>query len=216
MFIESLGSDPRFFFTTVVAVVLSIVLHELAHGAAAIRLGDRTPIETGHMTPNPVVHMGWFSLALLAAAGIAWGQMPVNESRMRGRHAGALVALAGPLTNLVLAAIFLTALGLVARHDPSFLALRLPRWPGLPYTLYLFGLLNLVLFLFNLIPVPPLDGSRVVASFSPGYRRLMYESGGQTLRLILFLGVFWSAKYLFAFGDDAAQRYLLLFLPHGL
>ncbi|VAX40844.1 hypothetical protein MNBD_PLANCTO03-1356, partial [hydrothermal vent metagenome] len=62
---------------------VSIVLHELAHGFAAIRCGDRTPIELGHMTPNPLVHMGPASLIAFALFGLAWGSMPVNPSRFR-------------------------------------------------------------------------------------------------------------------------------------
>ena len=212
MFIESLGSDPRFFFTVLVTVVVSIVLHELSHGLAAIWLGDRTPIETGHMTPNPVVHMGWVSLGLLAVAGIAWGAMPVNPSRMRGRFAPALVAIAGPAMNLLLAALSLTALGLLARRDPTFLLEPIRAWPAVPFTLYVFGLLNFVLLLFNLIPVPPLDGSRVLANLVPAYRELMSSARGQTFTIILFLGVFWASSYLFAFGAEAAQRYIALFL----
>lgn len=61
----------------------SIVIHELAHGFAAISQGDRTPISQGHITLNPVVHMGWPSLIFLVIAGIAWGQMPVNPSKFR-------------------------------------------------------------------------------------------------------------------------------------
>ena len=73
MFIEQLSTDPQYFFAVCITVVLSVCLHELAHGIVAIWLGDRTPIETGHMTLNPAVHMGWMSLVLLLVAGIAWG-----------------------------------------------------------------------------------------------------------------------------------------------
>ena len=211
MFINTLQEDPRYFITVVIAVVLSIVLHELAHGVAAISRGDRTPIETGHMTPNPVVHMGWTSLILLAVVGIAWGAMPVNESRMRGKWAPSIVALAGPASNVVLSLLALTALGLVARSDPMFLLDPIGQWPAVPFTLYIFGLLNLVLAAFNLVPIPPLDGSRVMGNVFPGYSRALQSSGGQALNLVLFVGLFFGARYLFRFGVEAAQWYIGLF-----
>ena len=69
MFIEQLSKDPRFFFAMLITIVVSICLHELAHGFAAIWLGDRTPIESGHMTLSPFVHMGVVSLICLLLAG---------------------------------------------------------------------------------------------------------------------------------------------------
>ena len=101
MFINSLTTNPQFYFAVIIVVVISICLHELGHGFAAIALGDRTPEETGHITLNPLVHMGPISLAMLAIVGISWGAMPVDPTRLRGRYAEALVALAGPAVNLV-------------------------------------------------------------------------------------------------------------------
>src|SRR5687768_7769180 len=72
------AGGPVYVYSWVVIVVGSIVLHELGHGWMAIRLGDRTPLETGHMTWNPVVHMGMYSLVVFALIGIAWGMMPVD------------------------------------------------------------------------------------------------------------------------------------------
>src|SRR4051794_8117784 len=103
MFFEELQKDPRFFMAVVITVVVSICIHELSHGFMAIALGDRTPIESGHMTLNPAVHMGVFSVLCLLTAGIAWGSMPVDPTRLRGRYADALVAAAGPASNVVLA-----------------------------------------------------------------------------------------------------------------
>ena len=147
-------------------------------------------------------------------AGIAWGMMPVNPSRLRGRYGPALVAAAGPAMNLVLAAISLSILGLLLRADPTLIPrLAYPRdLPPVHFTLYVFGLLNLVLLLFNLVPVPPLDGSRVLANLVPAYRRLVGSPRGQTFVIVLFLGVFYASSYLFAFGAEVSQRYLALFL----
>ena len=94
-------------------VLFSITLHELAHGWAAIWEGDMTPRELGRMTANPVVHMGGLSLLVFAAIGIAWGMMPVNPSRFRHRRWGdAIVAAAGPVMNILLSIVCLTASGI--------------------------------------------------------------------------------------------------------
>ena len=174
LFFEYLRTDPQFFIAVVVTVVLSVCLHELAHGMVAIWYGDRTPIETGHMTLNPLVHMGPISLVMLAVAGIAWGLMPVNPSRMRGRYAPAVVAAAGPAMNALLATLSIGAVGVWLRwvshaEDPSQLSQNL--W----YFLQVFGRVNVMLLLFNLIPLPPLDGSRILSNLSVGYANLMHR-----------------------------------------
>ena len=112
LFIQTLWTDPTYFFGVLITVVVSIVLHELAHGYAAIKLGDDTPLVTGHMTFDPLVHMGGMSLILLAIAGIAFGAMPVDRTRLRGRYGEAIMAAAGPAMNVLLAVLALTTLGL--------------------------------------------------------------------------------------------------------
>lgn len=149
-------------------VIFSIVLHELAHGWAAIANGDNTPRELGHMTLNPVVHMGWMSLIFFAVAGIAWGMMPTNPSRYRHRQRGRiLVAAAGPLTNLSLALISLTAAGVWSWaittgriHPETHTAINVTQF------FFIGGFINLILGAFNLLPVPPLDGSAILAGAS--------------------------------------------------
>jgi hypothetical protein len=93
-------------------VLLSVMLHELAHGWAALSQGDDTPRIYGRMTPNPVVHMGWLSLILLVLTGIAWGMMPTDPSKYRwGRRGRIIVSGAGPAMNVVLWLICWTAFG---------------------------------------------------------------------------------------------------------
>ena len=82
LFIKTVATDPAYFFAVLITVVISITLHELAHGFVAVKLGDDTPIHTGHMTLNPIVHMGIISLVLLA---IAWRQGR-KRARPNGRH----------------------------------------------------------------------------------------------------------------------------------
>ena len=194
--IHLLQHDPQRFFMVIVVVVISIVLHELAHGWAAIRLGDDTPLRMGHMTGNPLVHMGPFSLIALCLAGIAWGQMPVDPGRLRGRHAEALVAAAGPATNLLISLVTLVALGLIARFADPALYDAAARGdargilPNLMKLLFIFGTTNGLLCIFNLMPVPPLDGSRIVANYHRGYAMFMGDPSKQGFMIMLFCAAF--------------------------
>lgn len=141
-------------------VIFSITLHELAHGWAAIWEGDRTPIEAGHMTWNPLVHMGWASLLMFAVVGIAWGLMPVDASRMRhGRRSMGLVALAGPAMNVLIAFVALTVVAVAAGKGISV-------GERATKLLWICGYINLALALLNLLPIPPLDGSKILAGVS--------------------------------------------------
>jgi Zn-dependent protease len=183
---DALDAHPMLLVSWVFWVIFSITLHELAHGWAAIRRGDRTPIELGHMTMNPIVHMGPFSLVVFAVVGIAWGAMPINPSRLRGRHAEAFVAVAGPMMNISLALVAGVATGVLLRYtEPT---------EGVLYNLWIFCSvgcwLNLLLAGFNLVPAPPLDGSRIFASFVPAYRRLVEGEHAMALMILVFALVF--------------------------
>ena len=202
LFISRLFGSPRdrfYFFAWVLVVIASIVLHELAHGWAAIRLGDRTPILQNRMTGNPLVHMGPISIVALLVAGLAWGMMPIDPTRLRGRWGEAKVALAGPAMNLTLGVISLGVLVVLTRWgvfdaglirdeaaDSGFAAdwrynLRMFLWIG--------GMANLSLCIFNLLPAPPLDGSHIAATLSPGYARFISEPGNHGITVLMFLMV---------------------------
>lgn len=189
MFIESISTNPAFFVYVVVTMVLSVVLHELAHGWAAIWQGDRTPIETGHMTIDPRVHMGAISLIMLALMGMCYGAMPVDSTRFRSRYGDALVSAAGPLMNLLLAFLALTGLSVwqVAVRDSSETS---EVSGNLLQFLWVFGVSNVALFLFNLIPVPPLDGARVLANLNRGFARMLRRVQDPRVFLIAFVVVF--------------------------
>ena len=216
LFINNLLSenpaDRFFFFAVVLTVVVSIVLHELAHGWMAMKLGDPTPRLEGRMTGNPLVHMGPWSLLALALAGIAWGSMPIDSSRMRGRHAETKVALAGPAMNLLLAFACLTALGLWMRFGS------IPEADsGVASNAYqllkIAGITNLVLMCFNLMPIPPLDGSHVAADFSTGYRRFVSDPANQGALMIGFIFAFSASLPLQMLCLRMAAGYLSLFSP---
>lgn len=187
-------------------VILSIVLHELGHGYAAIRQGDDTPIYTGHMTWNPLVHMGTMSLIALAILGIAWGAMPVNPSRFKSRYGEALVAAAGPLVNLLLAllCLLLAILWPYARGvfpDHVFLNVGIFFFVGL--------MLNITLMAFNLMPVPPLDGSRILADFYPAYNRLWEGERGAVFGILAFMALFYFGGGMIFGTAVVASRFLV-------
>ncbi|MEM1072158.1 MAG: site-2 protease family protein [Planctomycetota bacterium] len=189
-----------------VAVIGSIVLHELAHGWATISRGDRTPIELGHMTWNPLVHMGPMSLALFAFFGIAFGAMPVDPSRQRGRYASAYVAFAGPAMNLLIAAVFIV-IGALVLNGRSMLGD--PLGPNLQTFCFLIVFLNISLALFNLIPVPPLDGWRILSDFVPEYGRLFESENGRWIGIGLFVLVFiFAGDFIFGPGQFVASSWI--------
>jgi Zn-dependent protease len=209
MLIELLRSDPRLYFALVLALVVSICLHELAHGIVAVKHGDRTPIEQERITLNPLVHMGALSLVVLLIAGMAWGAMPIDRARLRGRYAEAHVAMAGPLMNLCIAAATLTALGLWQRHYPLASSAHLSDFASNGRLLLrVFGVTNVALALFNLIPVPPLDGSHVLANLSPSYGRSMelisMTGGSFAMMAMVFM---FAGRFIFPAAGAIADRY---------
>jgi Zn-dependent protease len=167
MFLQLLSTDPSYYFAVVITLIVSITMHELAHGFAALRLGDQTPVWSGHMTGNPLVHMGPVSIACVFLAGFGWGAMPVDPTRLRGRYGDVIVSLAGPASNLVLGFAALTLLGVLERFD---LVPAEHVGENTRILLFVCGAYNLILALFNLIPIPPMDGSRILAGFNRGYR----------------------------------------------
>lgn len=179
MLINILLTNPVLFFRIIVIVIASVTLHELAHGWVALSQGDETPRKSGHMTLNPVVHLGWESIIFLCLAGIAWGQMPVNPSRFRNQKMGnILVSLAGPLFNLALGILFIVLL----KFNLSLSSGRIFS----PEFLYLAAYINLSLFLFNMLPIPPLDGFHVYSEFFPALKPLNNSPLGLFALIILF------------------------------
>ena len=175
-------------------IIASITLHELAHGWAALWQGDPTPRALGHMTASPMVHMGPMSLIALALVGIAWGAMPVSPQNFRmGRVGDALVALAGPAMNFLLALVT-AMLTPVAFYFSEEIGRLLQLGVGL----------NILLGLFNLLPVPPFDGGRILVALVREVRQLFHSPGGQNISLIAFMLLFLSGAFgylqSFAFG----------------
>lgn len=165
---------------TIVLVLLLLVafpIHELAHALAARWLGDDTAERMGRITLNPLAHLDPFGTLLFALVGFGWAKpVPVNLYRLRGnpRTSFAIVALAGPVSNLVLAAIFALLFRLILAAAPA------ARGESLLSDVLLFALLtavqlNIFLALFNLIPIPPLDGSRLLTALLPDQGQMVMD-----------------------------------------
>ncbi|MEK7584773.1 MAG: site-2 protease family protein [Patescibacteria group bacterium] len=145
----------------VLAIVVSISIHEFAHALAGSLMGDTTARDAGRLTLNPLSHLDPFGSIMLLLAGFGWGKpTPYNPYNLRYPKWGpALVALAGPAINLCGAAVSVTALAIASRFlDPSNLLI--------VFLLFLFNV-NLMLMVFNLIPIPPLDGSQLLFTLLP-------------------------------------------------
>ena len=157
--LRSLQTDPNAFFGFVIAIILGITVHEFMHAYAAHRLGDDTARLLGRMSLNPVVHFDIFGTLLLVLAGFGFGKpVPVNEARLRGAFASSLVSLAGPLANFAIAAVCAIPLRLGTADVLG------PNYIEILQSVVFF---NVVLGIFNLVPIPPLDGSNIVFGLLP-------------------------------------------------
>ncbi len=184
---------------SIIILIFSIVIHEVSHGYAALALGDKTAQSEGRLTLNPLKHLDPFGSVILPIISymlggfiFGWAKpVPYNPYNLRNaKRDPALVAVAGPLSNLGLALIF----GLVIRLAPKmggFLpATFLPNFLTISGTIIL---VNVILAVFNLVPIPPLDGSKILFALFP-YRwrhiQNFLESYGMILLLIFIIFLF--------------------------
>lgn len=158
MLIQLLFFNPLLFLIIATAIILAFSLHEYFHAWAAYIQGDLTPKQQGRLTINPLRHIDPFGILLLFIIGFGWGKpVPINPYNLKNQKWGpALVALAGPGSNLLMALIVGLALRFFGFHNPGFSAF-----------LSYFVWLNITLGIFNLLPVFPLDGSHILFAFLP-------------------------------------------------
>ena len=173
-----------------VSVFLCLTVHETCHGLAALALGDPTAKRAGRLSLNPLRHIDWFGLLMMVTVGFGWAKpVPVDPRYFRRPKQGmALTALAGPMSNFLLALVLLFAGRLVYDYAPYSEANQ-----RLLTFLLTTAILSLGLGLFNLIPIPPLDGSKVLFSLLPdrAYNMMLrYERYGMFLLwAVVLLGV---------------------------
>ncbi len=188
-------------FTNLLSILINVPItlvcltgHELAHGWVSEKLGDPTPRQQGRMTINPLAHLDVIGTLLMIFTGFGWAKpVMVNPMYYKDRKKGmALTAAAGPLSNLVmafamlllysLAAVLLMKLGIAVPSIVSTIA-------------YTFIIRNLCFMVFNIIPIPPLDGAKVLGMFLPNrayYKMLQYERYFMIVIMLLSLSGFFS------------------------
>jgi Zn-dependent protease len=187
--------DLNYLFIVIISMLIAIPFHEAMHGLAARLLGDDTADDEGRITLNPFRHVDIFLTILLPAVMIllslppifAAKPVPFDPSRVRyGDFGAALVGLAGPFSNLALAVVG----ALIARGlGVDMQAVSSGALDGLQYALVIFIIINISLFVFNMLPIPPLDGSRLVYAFAPEpVQRIMAQL--ESMGLVVVLGIF--------------------------
>ncbi len=178
-----------------VVLLFSVMLHEISHGLMALRLGDQTAKDAGRLTLNPVSHLDPFGSVMLpivlvmthSPVVLGWAKpVPYNPNALYKdfRYGPMKVALAGPLSNLALALVF----GLIIRFGMGFLSSTIINF------LAVIVLMNCFLAVFNLVPIPPLDGSKILSAVLPPRYAYMVENIGLggVLVVVIFLYFFGS------------------------
>ncbi len=187
-----LGLSLASLITRAVILLIAFPVHEFAHAWTATQLGDDTPRLNGRLTLNPLAHLDPIGSLLLLVSGFGWAKpVPVNPYALRQRTPAGmmLVSVAGPLSNLVLALLAAVPFraGLVSPYAGGQSGL-----PALSQFLLEFIFINLILLLFNLIPVFPLDGEKVAEYFLPPSGQAVLEQirpyGPMILLALIFLG----------------------------
>ena len=179
IFLQLAQTDTVYFFSWVIIVTFSICVHEYAHAVTALKLGDDTAAQAGHLTLNPLVQMGWPSLAALLIMGIAWGAVPVSP--YLSTRKSALVSFAGPLSNLILCVVFALA---------SVIASVLSAGEPVIQFVHMAAVANAMLFVFNMLPIPMLDGWQVYALAIPAMNQIdRMQSGNLSWTLIIIVCV---------------------------
>ena len=175
---------------SLIVLLFSVIIHEIAHGSVAIFLGDTTAKREGRLTLNPIKHIDLFGtiilplLLMISRSGFIFGwakPVPINPYNFKDQKWGMLkVSLAGPLSNLSIAVIF----GLIIRF------INLPASLIVHFSIIVYY--NFLLAIFNLFPIPPLDGSHILFSFFPekwnNVRNFIFQYGIIILIFFLFLG----------------------------
>ena len=171
-------------------VIIAMTFHEFAHAWAANKLGDDTPRAQGRLNLNPLSHIDPIGIVLLLFAGFGWGKpVEINSNNFNRkvslRQGNAIVAAAGPIMNFILAILFSIIYGLIIKFNPNLLVTEAGK-----VIINIIGsiiTMNVGLGVFNLIPLPPLDGSKILVAFLPKNMRNWFESNEKILYIIFLI-----------------------------
>ena len=183
--ITLLFTNPIAFFVLAIPLLYSVIAHEVAHGLVAYLFGDDTAKRSGRLSPNPIVHLDPAGTLMLFLVGFGWAKpVPVNFARLRPFRAGLIfVSLAGCVTNILIATLGVFLLQFVNSSTNALVATML----------VVMIKINIILGAFNLIPIPPLDGSKVLMGFLPARAAQSFARlepyGFPILIVLLFTGV---------------------------
>ena len=183
MIFTLLSQDPKLALYLVIAILVALTFHEFAHAWTSRYFGDPTPELLGRVTLNPLAHLDLMGTIFLLLVGFGWGKpVPFNPNNFKNpKRDTVLTAISGPLMNLVLAIIF-------------SIPFRIGTLVGIDFFSTAFGQLfsliiqiNIILGIFNLIPIPPLDGSKILYLFVPRNTIMFLERYGITILFILII-----------------------------
>ncbi len=193
LFINQLFTDPETFCAIILIIVFSICCHEFSHAWMALKQGDSTAADTGHLTLNPFKQMGVMSLVMLAFFGLAFGKVPVNPQRMKHRYSEALVAFAGPAMNLILFFVFCLIAAVTTLLEVQTVSVNFFKMGAM---------FNMALFLLNIMPIPILDGFTIFKGIFPNIRKIPLEKSEfmKGMIVIAFIMIFMFARYFFIAG----------------
>ncbi|XID95393.1 site-2 protease family protein [Paenibacillaceae bacterium WGS1546] len=175
----------------ILIMLIAFAVHEFAHAWTAWKFGDDTAYREGRVTLNPLAHLDWIGMLFLVIAGFGWAKpVPVRRSRFKNpRLMNIVVTAAGPVSNLLLAFLFLLLVDLLYLFN-AFGGASADLMNNIVIFIVYWISINLALFLFNLLPIPPLDGYRIVEEFLPWRVRLKIQEMGQWITFGFLLIVF--------------------------
>jgi len=206
MFLYIFQDNPAAGVAFLLGLVIGITVHEAAHATSAYLLGDDTAYRDGRVTLNPASHLDVLGSLMLLMAGFGWGRpTPVMPSKLRGGIFGPVaVALAGPVSNLLIVTVC-GALYLIPAFQGGYLTL----------IVVMTAFTNALLFVFNLIPIPPLDGSKILFPFLPraldGFVDFMNQYGPMILFGLILVAIFIPGFSIFGFLLAPVRPLLELF-----
>ncbi len=206
--IRLLLSDPAAFILLAVLLLYSVIFHEVAHGWVAYKMGDETAKWLGRLTLNPVKHIDPIGSLMLLVVGFGWAKpVPVNLENIpapQRRKGLILVSAAGATANIIIAFCALLVWRLMSPAPGSMMY----------NVLYLLANINILLAAFNLIPIPPLDGSKILMGFTPeSFNRVLYQIEPFGFFIVLGLLLTGALTPVINMFQSAIKSFISLFLP---